>query len=207
MSDPCRCDYRGESLQEILSSADFDDVDKLLVIENALWFFKRDAERSQEEVVVLAVMELERQVNNGGFNQFFFNSSGKYAPVIVEGLKRIGCPKTAKIALKAIDLLGSIELSDPDAVQNAACLDEDDEKLSAAYEKLDFKFYEYPEDISGKLMEFIHTSSEKIVLPGPDARYSEAGDGFGRRAGDHHPAPPKYEPKKLPFWKRFFGKG
>lgn len=38
---------------------------------------------------MLSVMALHREVNNGGFDQFFHNSSLKYGQSIVYDLKRI----------------------------------------------------------------------------------------------------------------------
>src|SRR6185436_19730334 len=46
---------------------------------------------------------LEREVNNGGFSQFFFNSSGNFTHETVVSLNAIGANKTAKILQEAID--------------------------------------------------------------------------------------------------------
>jgi hypothetical protein len=40
--------------------------------------------------MVYSTMELESQVNNGGFNQFFFNPSGQFAQIALWSLKLIG---------------------------------------------------------------------------------------------------------------------
>jgi len=40
---------------------------------------------------------LDREVNNGGYHQFFCNSSQKFAPQIVQSLAHIGCRRAAKI--------------------------------------------------------------------------------------------------------------
>jgi hypothetical protein len=53
-----------------------------------------------EEYVVLAVEALEREVNNGGYCQFFFNTSS--APRIVDTLQRIGCPEAARLTKRAL---------------------------------------------------------------------------------------------------------
>jgi hypothetical protein len=62
---------------------------------------------TEEERIILAIEALEREVNNGGYSQFFLNSSREYAPVMVRALERIGCLKTAKITQKALDALQS----------------------------------------------------------------------------------------------------
>jgi len=57
---------------------------------------------SGEERIILAIEALEREVNNGGYGQFFLNSSREFAPTIVRALALIGCPKTAAITQRAI---------------------------------------------------------------------------------------------------------
>src|SRR5260370_27250679 len=62
---------------------------------------------TDEESIVLAVEALEREVNNGGYEQFFANSSREDAAPIVGSLLRIGCEKTANLTRKAITALGN----------------------------------------------------------------------------------------------------
>ena len=52
---------------------------------------------SVEEWVILAIEALEREVNNGGYWQFFANATCFYTPVIVDALDRIGCSETAAL--------------------------------------------------------------------------------------------------------------
>ena len=49
------------------------------------------------------IQELEREINNGGFNQYFFNSSGNYAHETLIALKAIGANNTAKMLQNAIN--------------------------------------------------------------------------------------------------------
>ena len=46
---------------------------------------------------VALVAELEAQVNNGGFDQFFFNSSGDKTEETITALEQIGALKTAEL--------------------------------------------------------------------------------------------------------------
>lgn len=46
---------------------------------------------------------LEREINNGGFNQYFYNSSGDFAHETIASLRTIGANKTADILQQAID--------------------------------------------------------------------------------------------------------
>jgi hypothetical protein len=51
-----------------------------------------------------ATQQLDHQVRNGGFAQFFWNASGRYAPFAVEGLSRLGAPRRQGIVAQAIDV-------------------------------------------------------------------------------------------------------
>jgi hypothetical protein len=63
--------------------------------------------------MVLSVLALEREVNNGGYDQFFRNSSRRFAPVIVNHLVKIGCRDIADVTQEALDSLNLPELSVP----------------------------------------------------------------------------------------------
>jgi hypothetical protein len=64
-----------------------------------------EEELTSHERAVLARMALQREVNNGGYSQFFTNSSRRFVSVIVECLQRLGCVTTAAITERAIRAL------------------------------------------------------------------------------------------------------
>ncbi|HWJ39890.1 MAG TPA: DUF4375 domain-containing protein, partial [Candidatus Limnocylindrales bacterium] len=110
MSDlPFLKNYSGQTVEQLLSLEGEYRIDSLVgAFEEAL--LKRasregDLAISDEERVILAVEALEREVNNGGYRLFFQNSTREFAPIIVQALVRIGCPKTAGITQRAIDAL------------------------------------------------------------------------------------------------------
>ena len=51
---------------------------------------------------VYATALLDNDVNNGGFNQFFWNSSGEFALLALEGLELFGATDHAAVVRKAI---------------------------------------------------------------------------------------------------------
>ena len=97
--------YWGQSLEELLALEGKYRIDSLvLVIEEGIrQKLKRHGGQAptDEERIVLAVEALEREVNNGGYDQFFTNSS-QFVPTIVDSLQRIGCERTAMITQRAI---------------------------------------------------------------------------------------------------------
>ena len=98
--------YSGETVDELIALEGKYRTDSLvLAFEHAM---DQKAARvgvgklTPEERTILAIEALEREVNNGGYDQFFFNSSREYKPVILDALRRIGCPRTAVITQKAL---------------------------------------------------------------------------------------------------------
>lgn len=66
--------YEGQTLQQLIAMKENYRIDSLvLAIEQAL-NAKPDTELSNAERVVLAIEALEREVNNGGYHQFFINA-------------------------------------------------------------------------------------------------------------------------------------
>ena len=99
--------HSGQTLEEILAlEEDLDQESLFSAIWTALWP-KYDRVGldglSQEEKIVLAVMTLDFEVYNGGYHQFFTNSSREFSPIIVDALQRVGCTKAAGLTQQAID--------------------------------------------------------------------------------------------------------
>jgi hypothetical protein len=46
------------------------------------------------------------EVSNGGFHQFFYNSTGVLAPEAVDSFRALGMPQTASVAEKAMEWFG-----------------------------------------------------------------------------------------------------
>lgn len=50
-----------------------------------------------------ATQLVDDEVHNGGFNQYFFNSSGQWAMEAIEGFRLIGAAERAEIVQMAVD--------------------------------------------------------------------------------------------------------
>ena len=101
--------YSGQSVDELIALEGEYRIDALVVAFDQALDQKAaangDDSLSAEERVIVAIVALESEVNNGGYLQFFQNSSREFAPIIVQALERIGCARTAAITRKAIDAL------------------------------------------------------------------------------------------------------
>ena len=113
------------------------------------------------ERVVLAVEALEREVNNGGYDQFFTNSSREFALVIVDSLRRIGCNKAASITERAVKALGVSDLTMA-AIDEAMAVD--DEQRLKKFTRCDEAYYKNTEPITDRLFAFIKTNKSEIRL-------------------------------------------
>jgi hypothetical protein len=158
--------YNGESLDELLAMAETYRIDSLvLAMESALQAKQEEGLRlSQEERVVLAIEGLEREVNNGGYHQFFFNSSRVYAAEIVEDLRLIGCPRQAEIAGRAVMGLGLRGAMTHEAIEEA--LEAGAEELEDALGALDGEYYACDEPIADRLFAFVKQNRERVMLAG-----------------------------------------
>ena len=153
--------YDGQSTDELIALEGKFRIDSIvLAFEAAL--DGKDAP-SPAERAILAVEAMEREVNNGGFNQFFVNSSREFAPYLVESLNLIGCPRTAELCQQALDLLGVEDLFDTDALEDAAC--EADDALMERFNALDDAYYAGAEEpIASRLFEFIKRNRGDVSL-------------------------------------------
>ncbi len=101
----------------------------------------------EAERAFLRVWELEAEINNGGFDQYFFNSSGDHCLETKESLIRIGAQKTAEILADAMFLFPDGEPSkDQTKRQNQLKEVSPD---SDRFESHDQRFLAYEEDVSG----------------------------------------------------------
>jgi hypothetical protein len=122
-------------------------------------------ELTEPEQTFHLVWRLEAEVNNGGFEQFFFNSVGAFTPHAAAAFRRIGANESADLIDAAVAIVGEdTAWADTEARQdhvnalNEAAL----EKLN----ELDSAFYEYPDgDLAERLYPYVHANKAKIGVP------------------------------------------
>jgi hypothetical protein len=114
---------------------------------------------SYPQMVFYFNQELEREINNGGFNLYFQNSAGRYANDTIETLTLIGAEKTAEILKRAIE-------SFPDKI---VPIDDDERKklflhikseATEIWEELDQQFFNYEDDLNSLNMNFVKNNKQ-----------------------------------------------
>jgi len=102
----------------------------------------------EEKEPVADIDELEGEVNNGGFNQYFFNSSGQNCFETMRALKKNGKIKTAEILETAIHLINPNNLPETDLIEklrNRELKELDDAVVNKKLDSLNQLFYKYPD--------------------------------------------------------------
>ncbi|MCH2235593.1 MAG: DMP19 family protein [Crocinitomicaceae bacterium] len=109
---------------------------------------------TESEKTVLFIENLEIEVNNGGFHQFYSNSSGDYSLETYEALLTIGADSMAKIMNDANSILPNKTIPS-NRTERINILEEHEDQLWDKWEECDSKFYEYPDDLIELLYTFI----------------------------------------------------
>lgn len=95
----------------IFDSIKDEDIEQV-VIDNLIAKMRTDM-RDEFEVVmkfskyrqaIYVIWQLEGQVNNGGFNQFYYNSSGQFANLVEQAYEIIGANKYAELVKRANEI-------------------------------------------------------------------------------------------------------
>ena len=115
---------------------------------------------SEAERVFYITQTLEMEVNNGGFSQYFYNSSGDFANELVHAFTEIGAAKTAEICKKAVSIYDGEVPADRAAREEVFA---DNEELEAILEECDNGFYAYEEDLDTLNYEYVMRNREAFT--------------------------------------------
>jgi hypothetical protein len=108
--------------------------------------------QSEVQRVFSALWELEAQVNNGGFDQYFRNSDSEIIGFAPTALKLIGAFTCAEIVQSAIELIAPLPETQ---LGRYAALDALSEKQSEMLDLADSKFFEYPDNLTALLFDYV----------------------------------------------------
>jgi hypothetical protein len=116
---------------------------------------------SAEEQVFYICNLLEEEVNNGGFDQFLYNSSGNYAHRVEACLRIIGANKTTDICRTAFSAYG--KPIPQDRAKREKFLDKmENDEISDILSDCDDQFYEYPDPLEELCYQYILSHREKF---------------------------------------------
>ena len=118
-----------------------------------------DAERR-----ILAAYWVEAEVNNGGFDQYFFNSAGDNADAAWEGLKEMGATGAAALLERAMAIFPGGK-PPTDRFKRQEVMQQIAGKSKPVWEQCDSEFYKLKESISDLSFAYAKKKRAEIVLP------------------------------------------
>jgi len=104
---------------------------------------------------------LEREINNGGFCQYFYNSSGDFAHEAILSLRTIGANKTADILQEAIGQFPNA-LVPKDRPNRLEILEQIEATANEVWEHLDRAFYKYEDNLYNLNIEYIKQNRDSF---------------------------------------------
>lgn len=109
---------------------------------------------NERDKTLSTIWGLEAEVNNGGFDQFFFNSAGDLAFYAPTALRAIGAHRMAALAEEANSVFGP---SGPPRHWEArqAQVIQFSQETKTHLDRLDRLFYEYPDNIGALLKVYV----------------------------------------------------
>ena len=126
------------------------------------------ADQTRPQKVFSAIWALESEVNNGGFSQYFLNSSSETAGFVAEALETIGAPQTAEICKRAITVAFPAGLP-VDSEEISAAAEDFPDETGDRLDALDQEFYMYPHNLTELLFAFVSKHPEEFgELPKPE---------------------------------------
>lgn len=118
---------------------------------------------SHPEKVMNSVYWLETEINNGGFDQYYFNSSGNYAIDAPIALEEIGANRTAEIVKEANSVFpGSSPPRDRD--ERARILDQITEDIQEKWNELENRFFKYEDPLEVLQINYIKLNKNEFNL-------------------------------------------
>jgi len=130
------------AFEEALSRFDGDNFDRLTVADQ----------------VLVTIWGLEADVNNGGFDQYYFNGSGDQAFFAPQALGLIGAHRMAAIVSRANAVFGPGGPSRTRTARQAQLVLVAPDGAEGPWEQLDSEFYEYPDDIYALVAAFVRSA-------------------------------------------------
>ena len=122
---------------------------------------------TEPERVLFSVWGAVGQIENGGFDQFFYNSSGSFAREAASGLEAIGAIEKAAVVKRALALFPD-SLPPRDRDERIAVLDSISETGDEdVFDSLNEEFYAIPENVDALLAAYIESHDGEIARVDP----------------------------------------
>ena len=152
---------RNDNMEHIWNLTDTNDFVVAMTehLDNKTQYGEDMSVLSEAERIFYITQTLEMEVNNGGFSQFFYNSSGNFSNELVGAFTAIGANATAAICQKAISAFGRDIPVDRD--EREEMLDElENDEIDEILEECDSAFCDYEDDLNQLNYDFVMKNKE-----------------------------------------------
>jgi|GEM_PF-1410906 len=119
---------------------------------------------TETERRLCAAHGLDGEVNNGGFDQYFFNSTGDSAEVALAGLKDMGAVAVAALLERAMAVFPDSK-PPADRERRHELMQEMESRSKPVWDQCDSEFYDCKEDIDALCLAYAKKKRAEIVLP------------------------------------------
>ena len=114
---------------------------------------------SDPQKIFYYVKSFEREINKGGFRQFYYNSSGAFAHETIYSLKIIGAYKTANIVMRANDQFPGRAVP-KDRSERQRIVEQILDTSIEVWKELEQGFLAYEEDLNVFNLEFVRKNKK-----------------------------------------------
>lgn len=146
-------------LEKLLQSNEIDDI--LISLDNYINELCEYGENinvlTKPQMTLFLNQNFEKEINNGGLNQFFYNSSGEFSFETVQSLKEIKAFYTATILEEAISQFPNNNVP-KDRDSREEIIEEIEQIANDVWEDLDSKLYGYEDNLSELNLSYIKSN-------------------------------------------------
>jgi hypothetical protein len=118
------------------------------------------ANRTAAQRTFMIIMEFDGEVNNGGFEQFFSNRSGRDAPTTEACLREIGAECCADLMAKAFDVVAGSTIDWQNDLKRKERIRAMSDDAWYGLEDLNLIFYSNPDPLDELMARFIASHSK-----------------------------------------------
>ena len=146
--------------------------DSVNIHDGAKTFLRHFTEMPEHSAHLYVLHWCASEICNGGFDQFFFNSTGVLAPEAVAAFRAVGMPQTAAIIAEAVASLGTPYPREREERQDALSVlealtpdDGGEDDWQSPFDSLDDRFYDLMSSENGGLEEAAQRYAAQFPIP------------------------------------------
>ncbi len=164
-------DPRYKQLTRALLEHEPDSSLESAVMQHIVWTIDQDYDRERQIVdrlspglqTIYTTYLVETEVNNGGFNQYFFNPAGRMADIALAGFRTLGATEHEGLMREALAVYERVRPR-LDSARKTGTMEAFSETYEDGdFEALDRRFYDLDTDLSALRIQYIRTHLDQFA--------------------------------------------